>query len=49
MADLGEQIDGLNGAKVKAEKDKAGLERDRPTQFKSVPGILGGEEMCLPL
>merc|ERR1719402_988747 len=28
MGDLGEQIDGLNGAKVKAEKDKAGLERD---------------------
>merc|ERR1719489_414474 len=28
MSDLGEQIDGLNGAKVKAEKDKAGMERD---------------------
>merc|ERR1711970_434448 len=28
MADLGEQIDGLNSAKVKSEKDKAGLERD---------------------
>merc|ERR1719260_399200 len=28
MGDLGEQIDGLNGAKVKAEKDKAGLDRD---------------------
>eukprot|EP00092_Neocalanus_flemingeri_P027869 GFUD01030253.1.p1 GENE.GFUD01030253.1~~GFUD01030253.1.p1 ORF type:complete len:1937 (+),score=535.41 GFUD01030253.1:453-5813(+) len=28
MSDLGEQIDGLNGAKNKAEKDKAGLERD---------------------
>merc|ERR1712240_565365 len=27
MSDLGEQIDGLNGAKVKAEKDKAGMER----------------------
>merc|ERR1712015_442856 len=28
MADLGEQIDGLSSNKVKAEKDKAGLERD---------------------
>merc|ERR1719495_2087935 len=28
MAELGEQIDNLNGNKVKAEKDKAGLERD---------------------
>merc|ERR1719513_57016 len=28
MADLGEQIDSLNGMKVKAEKDKAGMERD---------------------
>merc|ERR1712001_671037 len=28
MADLGEQIDSLNGSKVKSEKDKAGLERD---------------------
>merc|ERR1719430_1011335 len=28
MADLGEQIDNLNGNKVKSEKDKAGLERD---------------------
>merc|ERR1719283_309464 len=28
MADLGDQIDGLNNSKVKAEKDKAGLERD---------------------
>merc|ERR1712001_697464 len=28
MADLGEQIDGLNGSKVKSEKDKAGLELD---------------------
>merc|ERR1719156_62750 len=28
MSDLGEQIDSLNGNKVKAEKDKAGLERD---------------------
>merc|ERR1711876_66839 len=28
MADLGEQIDNLNGNKVKAEKDKAGMERD---------------------
>merc|ERR1712212_695084 len=28
MADLGEQIDNLNGAKVKTEKDKAGLELD---------------------
>merc|ERR1719290_34577 len=28
MADLGEQIDSLNANKVKAEKDKAGLERD---------------------
>merc|ERR1712106_234788 len=28
MADLGDQIDGLNGAKVKAEKDKSGMERD---------------------
>merc|ERR1712215_414708 len=28
MGDLGEQIDGLNGAKIKAEKDKAGLDRD---------------------
>merc|ERR1719430_2375945 len=28
MSDMGEQIDGLNGAKVKAEKDKAGMERD---------------------
>merc|ERR1711922_68063 len=28
MSDLGEQIDNLNGNKVKAEKDKAGLERD---------------------
>merc|ERR1719420_2925717 len=28
MADLGEQIDNLNGAKVKTEKDKAGMELD---------------------
>merc|ERR1711881_33376 len=28
MAELGEQIDNLNSNKVKAEKDKAGLERD---------------------
>merc|ERR1719447_2187013 len=28
MADLGEQIDSLNGNKVKAEKDKTGMERD---------------------
>merc|ERR1712073_74790 len=28
MADLGEQIDSLNGSKVKSEKDKSGLELD---------------------
>merc|ERR1712110_1262127 len=28
MAELGEQIDNLNGNKVKSEKDKAGLELD---------------------
>ena len=28
MSDLGENIDSLNGSKVKAEKDKAGMERD---------------------
>merc|ERR1711872_1213917 len=28
MAELGEQIDNLNGNKIKAEKDKAGMERD---------------------
>jgi len=28
MSELGEQIDGLNSNKVKAEKDKAGMERD---------------------
>merc|ERR1712142_1437913 len=28
MADLGEQIDSLNTSKVKAEKDKGGMERD---------------------
>merc|ERR1712173_510000 len=28
MSELGEQIDNLNGNKMKAEKDKAGLERD---------------------
>merc|ERR1711962_1782401 len=28
MGDLGEQIDSLNGNKVKSEKDKAGLELD---------------------
>merc|ERR1712012_578665 len=28
MADLGEQIDSLNSNKIKAEKDKAGMERD---------------------
>merc|ERR1719400_450871 len=28
MSDLGEQIDGLNGNKVKSEKDKSGLELD---------------------
>jgi myosin heavy chain 6/7 len=28
MAELGEQIDGINGNKQKAEKDKAGMERD---------------------
>merc|ERR1711931_395506 len=28
MGELGEQIDNLNGNKIKAEKDKAGLERD---------------------
>merc|ERR1712106_766769 len=28
MADLGEQIDGISKNKVKAEKDKAGMERD---------------------
>jgi len=28
MSDLGEQIDNLNANKVKAEKDKAGMERD---------------------
>merc|ERR1712099_111472 len=27
MAELGEQIDGINGNKMKAEKDKAGMER----------------------
>merc|ERR1712223_1611262 len=29
MADLGEQIDSLNGSKVKSEKDKAGAELDK--------------------
>ena len=28
MSELGEQIDSLNSNKVKAEKDKAGMERD---------------------
>merc|ERR1711942_655107 len=28
MSDLGEQIDSINGSKVKSEKDKAGLELD---------------------
>merc|ERR1712180_522910 len=28
MGELGEQIDGINGNKMKAEKDKAGMERD---------------------
>jgi len=28
MGELGEQIDNMNGNKIKAEKDKAGLERD---------------------
>merc|ERR1711936_1439751 len=28
MAELGEQIDGINGNKMKSEKDKAGMERD---------------------
>merc|ERR1712025_1523211 len=28
MAELGEQIDNLNKSKAKAEKDKAGMERD---------------------
>merc|ERR1711878_57739 len=28
MSELGEQIDGINGNKLKAEKDKAGMERD---------------------
>merc|ERR1739844_816775 len=28
MSELGEQIDNLNGNKIKAEKDKAGMERD---------------------
>merc|ERR1712038_188541 len=28
MSELGEQIDGLNNNKMKAEKDKAGMERD---------------------
>merc|ERR1712203_60787 len=28
MAELGEQIDNLNSNKIKAEKDKAGMERD---------------------
>merc|ERR1712186_168758 len=28
MAELGEQIDGINSNKMKAEKDKAGMERD---------------------
>merc|ERR1719447_1445968 len=28
MGELGEQIDNLNANKIKAEKDKAGLERD---------------------
>jgi myosin heavy chain 6/7 len=28
MAELGEQIDGINNNKMKAEKDKAGMERD---------------------
>merc|ERR1711902_394031 len=28
MAEMGEQIDGLNKMKAKAEKDKAGMERD---------------------
>merc|ERR1712227_87526 len=28
MAEMGEQIDGLNKMKTKAEKDKAGMERD---------------------
>merc|ERR1712203_715733 len=28
MSELGEQIDGINSNKMKAEKDKAGMERD---------------------
>merc|ERR1711978_793459 len=28
MAEMGEQIDGLNKMKAKSEKDKAGMERD---------------------
>ena len=28
MAELGEQIDNLNSNKIKAEKDKGGMERD---------------------
>merc|ERR1712223_1936777 len=35
MADLGEQIDSLNGSKVKSEKDKAGLELEDAVKGKA--------------
>ena len=33
MAELGEQIDSINKAKAKAEKDKAGMERGEQILF----------------
>ena len=36
MAELGEQIDNLNSNKIKAEKDKAGMELDLQWKTSSI-------------
>jgi len=43
MADLGEQIDTLNANKVKAEKDKAGMERDLADSRSSLEDAVKGK------
>merc|ERR1711931_324121 len=43
MADLGEQIDSLNANKVKAEKDKTGMERDLADSRSSLEDAVKGK------
>merc|ERR1712042_127684 len=43
MADLGVQIDNLNANKIKAEKDKAGLERDLADSRANLEGAVKGK------